>query len=284
MNKINHSIVKYTGSKWRMAPWIISFFPKHKIYVEPFGGAANVLLRKIPSRKEVYNDLYSEIYNLFYVLRNYPKELIRLCTRTPYSYQQFKKRFIYFKSKNRILRAWVFIYASFFGVGGVPRSFRKTGFMGNFRNSSPELGWDNIPENLSKVAIRFKKVLIHKKEYKWCLKYYDGKNTLFYLDPPYVLSTRKSAKYKHEMKNKSHIEMLKLINNLQGYVVISGYESKLYEKYLEKKFGWHKFTRNSINMAKNKRIECVWLSPRTYKIYKKSHKSLKDESLWVRHE
>ena len=31
-------IVRYHGGKWLLAPWIISYFPAHRVYVEPYGG------------------------------------------------------------------------------------------------------------------------------------------------------------------------------------------------------------------------------------------------------
>ena len=63
-------LLRYFGGKWRLAPWIISHFPPHKTYVEPFGGSASVLLRKPRSNGEIYNDLDNEVFNLFSVLRS----------------------------------------------------------------------------------------------------------------------------------------------------------------------------------------------------------------------
>ena len=81
----------YPGGKVRISSWGTSFFPGHKIYVEPFGGAAGVLLNKAPSPLEVYNDLNSDLVNFFRVLRDKEKaeKLIRRLRLTPYAREEY---------------------------------------------------------------------------------------------------------------------------------------------------------------------------------------------------
>src|SRR5262249_9203356 len=68
-----------------LAPWIVAHLPPHTCYVEPFGGAAGVLLRKAPARCEVYNDLDGAVVGFFRVLRERPNDLIEAIRRTPFA-------------------------------------------------------------------------------------------------------------------------------------------------------------------------------------------------------
>jgi len=58
---ITRPLIRYHGSKYRLAPWIISFFPPHRVYVELFGGGGSVLLRKVRVHEEIYNDIECHI-------------------------------------------------------------------------------------------------------------------------------------------------------------------------------------------------------------------------------
>jgi DNA adenine methylase len=82
--------LRYHGSKFRLADWIIPHFPPHKTYCEPFAGGFSAGLQKPPSHYEVYNDLDGEVVNFFRVLRERPAELIRAIQLTPYSRQEWK--------------------------------------------------------------------------------------------------------------------------------------------------------------------------------------------------
>ena len=91
-SKIRHPAIRYHGGKFRLASWIIGHFPEHRCYVEPFGGAASVLLRKKLSEAEVYNGIDGDVVNLFRVLRDPKKSqaLIDACALSPYSRAEFQ--------------------------------------------------------------------------------------------------------------------------------------------------------------------------------------------------
>jgi DNA adenine methylase len=91
INEITSPPVRYTGGKWNLAPWIISHFPAHTCYVEPFCGGASVLLRKRPSTAEVINDMNRQILNFFDVLRDHTDEFIRAIELTPHSRAEFER-------------------------------------------------------------------------------------------------------------------------------------------------------------------------------------------------
>jgi len=87
-------VVRWHGGKWLRAPWIITHFPPHRVYVEPFGGGGSVLLRKPRAYAEVYNDLDNEVVDLFRVLRDreLATRLIELLRLTPFARAEFEDR------------------------------------------------------------------------------------------------------------------------------------------------------------------------------------------------
>ena len=96
-------LLKYPGGKWRISDWIVSHFPKHKVYLEPFFGSGACFFKKQPSYIETINDINNDIVNLFRVCRESPDELIRLIELTPFSRTEFKE--CYEKSDNPIEQA-----------------------------------------------------------------------------------------------------------------------------------------------------------------------------------
>lgn len=256
--------LRYHGGKWRLAPFILKHFPPHVCYVEPFGGAASVLLRKAPAFLEVYNDLGNDVVNFFRILRERPSELISAIDLTPYSRSEFlQAQETCADDLERARRFYVWSWQGR-GRGGVkePGGWR---FMSrNTRSQTPVDDWNNH-NHLWAVAERLKKVQVESGDAVTIIKRYDEPTTLFYVDPPYVQDTRgrrwaRSA-YVHEYTDDQHRHLASVLRTARGMVVISGYPSPLYEGL----YGdWRKVQRKASkdNGAKSA-IECLWLSPST---------------------
>lgn len=113
------------------------------------------------------------------------------------------------------------------------------------------------------AAKRLQLVQIEKRDAFKLIRELDAPETLFYLDPPYVFSTRTVKKaYSHEMDNDKHREFAELLYGLKGFVVLSGYPSAIYEELFQAK-GWMRMDKETVAMSGANRTECLWLSPRT---------------------
>jgi DNA adenine methylase len=107
-------------------------------------------------------------------------------------------------------------------------------------------------------------VLIENRPAVDVLQQHDGPDTLHFVDPPYVHSTRvlrARGGYRHEMTDDAHAELLECLDGLEGMVVLSGYESDIYADRLKH---WRRFATSSrISAARGTtlRTEVVWLNP-----------------------
>ena len=233
------SPINWYGGKYYMAKDIIEIFPKHKMYVEGFGGAGHVLFRKEKSELEVYNDLHSGLYLFFKLLRENNKEFIRRLSLTPYSREEFEnsKRWMYEDDEiEKARKFYVRTMQSVASNGGWCYAKSKSR-RGMCQSVSRWLG--NIEENLSGAIERLKEVQIENLDVLDLIKKYDKEDTLFYLDPPYVPETRKQKKsYDCEMTREQHIELINTLINVKGKVILSGYDNDIYNKLLDN--GWKK--------------------------------------------
>ncbi|MFA7504239.1 MAG: DNA adenine methylase [Burkholderiaceae bacterium] len=266
-------VLRYHGGKWRIAPWIISHFPRHRVYVEPFGGVASVLLRKPRSYAEVYNDRWSDIVEVFRVLRD-PAQAARLAsavTLTPFARDEFEAidPASYARAADPVERARQLIFRSLAGFGSNAHNLgRKTGFRSNSDRSgtTPAHDWANYPQAIAAFVDRLRGVVIENRSAGEVMLAHDGPDTLHYVDPPYVHSARamnnpydlKYGGYAHEMTDAEHCRLSEVLRSLDGMVILSGYPSPLYDEL----FGdWHQVDTVSHADGARVRTERLWLNP-----------------------
>lgn len=266
--KMDHPLIRYHGAKFRIAHWIISQMPNHVCYTEAFGGAAGVLLQKPRSYAEVYNDLDGDIVNLFRVMRDSSsrEKLIELLVLTPYAREEFENAWK--STTDDIERARRLIIRAQMGFGSAGATKGITGFRIDTKRQygTAQSLWATYPEQLAMIGQRLTGVLIENRPAIQILKDHDAETTLHYVDPPYVHDTRYAGAktgrvYRHEMNDDQHAELLETLLGLSGMVMLSGYQSDLYEDVLT---GWKKVeikARISSGRGTDTRTECLWMNP-----------------------
>jgi len=260
-------LLRYHGGKWKLYPWIKEYLPPHRIYVEPYGGAGSVLLRKERSYSEVWNDLDGEVVNLFRVLRNpaQARELVRLVRLTPYAREEFELSQIFDGDPVEQARRTLFRFAAGFSSGGATNTNgRGTGFRGNVirSGSTPAHNWRDFPQALETIITRLRGVVIENRPALDVIQQYDGPDTLHYIDPPYPFETRNERwagkAYRHEMTDGDHRELASVLRDVAGMVIISGYACALYDCELYP--DWFRVTRETHANGAQKRIEVLWIN------------------------
>lgn len=263
---VTSPVIRYHGGKFRLAPWVMKHFPPHRIYVEPFGGAAGVLIRKPRAYSEVYNDLDGEVCNLFRVLQDagLREQLVQQLVFTPYARAEFEQAWV--PAQDPVERARRLIVRAQMGFGSAGATcttgFRKKNY------KVAQNAWANFPDKLAAVGLRLSGVMIENRPAVEVIADHDTPETLIYVDPPYVHETRyrindegSARVYRHEMDTAEHLALLDALRAARGMVVLSGYPHPLYDDALA---GWERHTtkaRISAGRGTATRDEVLWINP-----------------------
>ncbi|MCI8670399.1 MAG: DNA adenine methylase [Lachnospiraceae bacterium] len=263
-------VLKYPGSKWKIAGQLAEFIPPHHSYVEPFFGSGALLFNKPSSAIETINDLDHDVVNLFSCIQEDAGRLARLIMTIPFSREIYDSAFELEDSNPEACRedsyrkALVFLIKCWQGHG-----FRTNGYKVGWKNDVQGRermyalwNWYRLPEWVMDIAERLRKVQIENRPALEVIERFNYSNVFQYWDPPYVWSTRNKRQYKYEMSDSDHEELLKKALQSKSKIMISGYESDMYNDYLK---GWHKEYFKSSAEHSGTRQEVVWMNYMRYK-------------------
>lgn len=249
------AILNYPGAKWGMAEMICNMMPAHRSYLEPFFGSGAVLFNKPKSPIETINDMDGDVTNFFKVLRDNPEELINRIALTPYARDVFDDAHNN-KGDSELDRAYKFAIRSRMGHGF--KTHEKTGFKidvyARERSYCVDC-WNSMPAGIREATLRLKQVQIENRPAVELIKRFNYDNVLIYADPPYMMETRSCKQYRFEMSGDDHIELLEALLNHKGAVILSGYDSELYNCMLKK---WNKYEKSSYTQSSKPRTEVIW--------------------------
>lgn len=261
---MSKAILKYPGAKHRLANWVIKHIPQTFGYVEPYCGSAAVYL-SLPwqPKHTVLNDKWSEVYNLFTVIRTDSESLLQSIEMTAWSREEYDNCWKNIetdlppveRARRLLVKTWMSQGNRILYKGG----FRHMGAKGAIAGISTTTSWNNLPDRIRGVIELLKRAEIHNEDALDIItKYRHDKYTL-YVDPPYLGSTRTHGKiYAHEMKNDAeHEKLAHLLNLHPGPVVLSGYDSPLYASLYK---GWFVTGMQTQAEGGASRTEALWLN------------------------
>lgn len=269
--------LKWFGGKHYLAPKLAKYVPVHIHYVEPYAGGLALLLHLDPTgRSEVVNDLDGALTNFWSVLRHealFP-EFLRACQATPFSeifWQQAAElcEQVAADPTLSVNPTYSLGWAYYFFIycrqsrGGQFTSFAtlsRTRTRGNMNEQAS--AWWNCVDGLAEVHDRLARVVILNDDALKVIAQQDGKDTFYYLDPPYLHSERVAGGYSHEMSEQQHVDLLNTLLRISGKCMLSGYPSELYDKLLR---GWRRIVIETPNHAsaaafKERKSESIWMN------------------------
>lgn len=260
----------YYGSKVRLASRIVSLFPPHRTFVEPFAGSAAVLFAKPASPVEVINDLDGNVVTFFRVLRDRRDELVEALRLTPYARAEYNAAVLEDVDLSELERARRFFVRAQQGFNAAGTG-RWAGWSNGIRNGSTcdaHSVADSV-DRLHVVAERLRRVVVEDRDAVEVMKAYDGADAVMFLDPPYLASTRRSLDRQRPKdyacdtsSEDDHRRLAEAAHACTATVLLSGYSSPLYgELYAD----WHHIewdvTRPSSNRsgrAADMATEVLW--------------------------
>ncbi len=254
------------GGKFSHLEWLLPLLPACHHYCEPFSGSGAVILNRIPSPVETYNDIDGEVVNFFRVLRNQPEELIRLISLTPFSREEFYMAInIDTNSISPLERARNFYVRARQARTGLA----QTASLGRWANclhtsragmSGAVSRWTGGFEALDGIVERLMRVQIENRPAVDAISLYDNSDTLFYCDPPYLHETRGDTNsYGFEMNIDDHQTLADLLRGCKGKVALSGYRCAPMDSWYK---DWNRYDAplKNCHSSKQMRQECLWMN------------------------
>jgi DNA adenine methylase len=254
-------VVKYPGSKWRLARWIVTHMPPHTAYCEPFAGSLAVLFAKPRAKLETINDLDGAVVNLWRVVRERPEALARALALTPYSREEYDLSYAPPTGDPvEDARRFVVRCSQAFGSKlGTRTGWRHVITTEYAPNRPPSAQWLDLPDRVWRAHERLRRVQIERRPALEVVGAHAREEVLIYADPPYVLSTRSGRQYRHEMTDDEHVQFVAALDAHPGPALLSGYANGLYEDLLGR---WASVTMRTNDAVGNRREEVLWMNER----------------------
>jgi len=230
--------------------------------VDVFGGSGALIARQAPRALEIYNDLDSDVWNVFVMVKDAVacEQVLQWLKATSSDRQQYDvcRNILADTNKPSVRRAWAFVTCGTIGFSAHPAMTN-----GWTRSEKQRRDLLTLPDKLKWWHRRLQKVQLENRPWQQIVDLYDSPDTFFFCDPPYlsgVLRNSANQYYQHRMDANAHVELLERLRTIQGYALVCGYNHPLYTRLL---FHWRRITfsaRETMGGTAGKRQEVIWLN------------------------
>ena len=254
------------GGKFSHLDFILPRIPADAThFCDVYGGSAAVLLNLPPFPVETYNDIDSELVNFFRTLRAQGSELVKEIGLTPFSREELALACQPARNLSNLERARRFYVRARQTRTGLAQTSSEGRWAHCVLTSRAGMAgavsrWLGSVDGLPEIAQRLLRVQIENAPALEVIRRYDTAGTVFYLDPPYVHSSRGDASaYGHEMTEEEHRTLAETVQTVRGRVILSGYRTALYDELYQ---GWRREDADErlCHSVRKPRRESLWLN------------------------
>ena len=254
------NLIHWFGGKSNHLDFVLPLLPRTKVFVEAFGGSGAVIINREPSDVDVYNDLFEPVVNLMRSVKEDAERLAELIHLTPYSRREYELALTATNDQTESARR--FLASSMQRHSAAQHTTRRSDWARGKNKTLRATTFMKKPLDILNTHARLQGVVIEEMDALEVIMKYDSPDTLFYLDPPYVASTRAFGHYgDYEYYDDDHENMARVANALSGKFAISGYNSDMYNELFPKDKGWVRYDNKTKKTAYAKghvRMECLW--------------------------
>lgn len=211
-------ILNRLGNKKRLAVDLIPYFPKHNTFIEPFFGAGGMFFCKPKAKYNFVNDLDSDVFNLFQVVKNKKEDLKIEFYNTPI-HTDLLTHYKTAEIKNEVEKAVRFLMLSnmtYLGVGGCLKfvtSDAKQNVLDLIDKTNEKIfdvffDNDDFEKFINKISFRGREN--------------DKQNSFIYCDPPYLGTT---DNYSNSFTQNDSLRLFNCLQNAGCKFAISEFDN-----------------------------------------------------------
>lgn len=241
----NLSNIKWIGGKHGKEERYIELMPKHDIFVDCFFGSGAVPFYKEivdPAKLTIINDINDKLMNYMLVLKKDPKRLYRECSALPFSEKLYEKYKWEPWPEDEMEAAVRFYYLMRVCFGGGGHKYRNG--IGLSKSVNKAKQYQTATELIPQMAELIKNWNILSRDFEDLINFYDTKDTLFYLDPPYH---GREDMYAGGFQEEDHIRLKSRLDKIEGKAIVCYYNSPLIDELYQ---DWYKVEYNTASQIR----------------------------------